>query len=197
MCVILPEAVFIHVPRTGGIWLRTVLRTVVPGIMELRGDDRHHMPLSALPDCLQRLPSFGFVRHPLRWAYSRWEHSRRIRGLEDKRFYGLHRRFDELVRDSFSETIRELIRCRPGLVSQTFAWMLEGVRVYRFEDLPDAGADALMRFADLGVTTALEAVATPRENACEIPPHQREKLPESLEADFLASEENIVKGYYQ
>jgi hypothetical protein len=55
---------FVHLPKTGGFWVREVMRTSLPQGREL---GRYHS--CALAD---RRLSFTFVRHPVTWWQSFW-----------------------------------------------------------------------------------------------------------------------------
>lgn len=77
MALLIPNGVFIHVPKTGGTWVRAAIAAAgIPhhesGPFEIEDhfgitDFRH----SGRADVLSRF-SFGFVRHPVAWLKSRW-----------------------------------------------------------------------------------------------------------------------------
>lgn len=72
MAVRLPKSVFVHIPKTGGTWVRRVLRTT--GLYEGDVARDHATPaeLAAFPVATARPIFFCFVRHPLTWYQSYW-----------------------------------------------------------------------------------------------------------------------------
>lgn len=72
MAVRLPKSVFIHIPKTGGTWVRRVLRDT--GLYEGDVGRDHATPaeLAAFPVATARPFYFCFVRHPLTWYQSYW-----------------------------------------------------------------------------------------------------------------------------
>ena len=82
MTVLLPNSAFLHIPRTGGTWVREVLAganlikdEIVSQTPEesTEGSVRswHNVP-SSNADFLAREHVFCFVRHPLTWYQSYW-----------------------------------------------------------------------------------------------------------------------------
>lgn len=85
MALITDRFVFIHVPRTGGHFLRDVLAQ-----LSIEGDEtgdntmpniiRYHHSYAEVPgDKKKRCFSFGFVRHPVEWVKSLWRRDVNVR----------------------------------------------------------------------------------------------------------------------
>lgn len=140
------QAVFVHVPRTGGLWFKEYL-TRIPGlgIQVLKGDvDSHYSFLELSQIGWWSDHSFAFVRDPFDWLVSRWSHARSIEAYPDRRHFGIHRLFDEQVCAGFEATVHSIVHNRPGIVGQTYGYMTAGVsRLYQTADLPRAGYLAL------------------------------------------------------
>lgn len=58
-----PRFVFLHLHKSGGTFVNECLLRYVPGARQIG----YHLPRSALPAGLARLPVLGFVRNP--WSY--------------------------------------------------------------------------------------------------------------------------------
>jgi len=152
MAIRVGDAVFLHVPRTGGTFLRTVLVDHFRG--EVLGDmteDDHNDRILAerfIQDG-KRCLFFCFVRHPLRWIYSTWaywtENSPTIRdqGKARKKRTGKFRKYTEelheiIVEGDINRTLRNLVELHPGYVSRTFEGFAKGCdRIGKYERLHD------------------------------------------------------------
>jgi len=70
MAIELPNSVFIHVPKTGGRWVKDMLLNYVEGAKPI-GDavyDSHNTPK------IHDKPCFAFLRHPMTWVHSLFHH---------------------------------------------------------------------------------------------------------------------------
>ncbi len=136
MSIRLPHTCFVHIPRTGGMWLEKVLGIIGIKHQVLRGDIDSHFRLDDMPDNWYFLHSFTFIRHPIDWVRSRWSHALEINAYEDYRHYKVHRVFDECVRPTLRETIETILERERGLVNRTYQYMTRGVKtIIRTEDL--------------------------------------------------------------
>jgi hypothetical protein len=76
--IVTPHLVFVHVPRTGGTFVRGVLKDHLPPIQRLRG----YMPTApyrVLDPSLRDRPGFHVIRNPWDW-YVSWYHHMEARG---------------------------------------------------------------------------------------------------------------------
>ncbi len=76
MAYLLPDAVFFHLPKTGGQWVASALHRA--GVVEGAVGTIHASPdeVADEPAVLRRSIRFVFVRHPLAWYRSMWAHRR-------------------------------------------------------------------------------------------------------------------------
>ena len=166
---------FVHLPKTGGSWLRHVLRDagfvadddeeVDPGVVAWpvpasasSGMRRCHATARSIGHDPAR--SFCFVRHPLAWYRSLWAHGARD-GWEPKEFV-----LDQYGCDDFLEFMDRCLRAFPtGFVSLLYRIYTEGAGfVGRYERLGDdlpaalevAGLDPMTPFlhAPMNVASA-------------------------------------------
>lgn len=70
--IYLPDhgAAFLHIPKTGGIWVRSILHDMFR--VELLGSSHIHDYDDARRMCPDGTRFFTFVRHPLTWLQSYW-----------------------------------------------------------------------------------------------------------------------------
>ncbi len=74
--LLLPSSVFMHIPKTGGDWVRAALRNagVLQGLPRQHSPDKHlTRGESLVPRAGRRV--FCFVRHPMSWLESFWRYS--------------------------------------------------------------------------------------------------------------------------
>lgn len=162
MSLRLTQSVFVHVPRTGGLWFGEVVRQLGLLKQQLKGDVDSHFSYTELSRIGWGGPSFGFIRHPLDWVKSRWSHAIEIKAKEDGRHFHIHRDFDQCVRPTFDQTLRAILATQPGIVNNTFEAMLGGVsEIYRTEDLPQAAVTAIVHFEEIedGVQDVVSGLA--------------------------------------
>lgn len=197
MTMLLPNSVFIHIPRTGGIWFRTLARRAGLSLLESNSDLYNHCRHVDLPRYLRDLPSLCFVRHPLIWVRSRWQFSIKINALAEGRLHGIHREFDKWVCPTLTETVQTILRYRPGLVGETYREVTAGVTyLRRTRDLPSAAIDAICLMEGETVRSRLRDILEqcPPCNCSE--PWRGDPtagMSSELESEFLASESQALK----
>lgn len=194
MTLKMPNSVFIHIPRTGGLWLKD---RVLPALgiehQILTGDYDSHLAKNQLPKEWRGDPIFTFIRHPLSWVRSRWSHMMQHDLAGKNRHYGIHRQFDNLVDPSFEKTIRNILNKYNGLVSETYRIMLYGVHhVFQTEQIVEALEWVLVNLEGLSVETAQITVSLPRYNSTSEDWSALMRLPKQLEAEFLDSEHRAI-----
>lgn len=150
MAMILPHSAFIHVPRTGGQWVRAACNSAgfklgSKRLENSKAKSSYHCGYSELQyEYRKRLKCFGFVRHPVAWVASRWKHRRRYTTLHKPlndyllNSSSVHQEFEECFDpNSLETTVRNILSKRPGLVTRTMDSMLTGCHsVSRMEDFP-------------------------------------------------------------
>ena len=200
MTVRLANSVFVHVPRTGGMWLREVARSLGLDRQILHGDLDSHLAYQDLPKewDVHRLKPFSFIRHPMLWARSRWTHAMELQVHTNGRHFGIHGVFDRCVRMTFAATLRCILRNEPGLVSRTFLHMTRGIpeeNLICTIDLPDAAHRLLVRLE--GVQQAHLATVRDVKKTNSTATHEQwltnlQEVPPGLVSEFLDSEKELL-----
>ncbi len=67
--MLLPNSLFVHIPKTGGTWTSHVLKDM--GIVQTRFDRAHERP-SEYRELIGNRLYFTFIRNPITWYQSRW-----------------------------------------------------------------------------------------------------------------------------
>lgn len=149
MTIRFENSVFVHVPRTGGVWFRKATEDLPIRRQVLSGDFESHLPVWKLPFEFRTLTPFSFVRHPIPWIQSRWTHAIEYKTPVRHVFFGIHRVFDELVRPTLQETIQCVLKNRPGVFGETLEFMYQNwpkkCILRRTEDLPVAASELLQQ----------------------------------------------------
>lgn len=73
MAIISDKFVFLHIPKTGGVWATHAVRQVAK--IEMLGDQHNHFPalLDLRPEAwFKKKFIFTMIRHPISWYQSRW-----------------------------------------------------------------------------------------------------------------------------
>ena len=109
--LILPKSCFLHVPKTGGSWVKKAIEAAGIANTEFIVGDNHHPGLSDCP-CPEKF-KFAFVRHPLSLYRSYWQF---------KMTYGWdpHNALDQLCQaDDFHTFVDSVLTRVPGVYSQS------------------------------------------------------------------------------
>lgn len=188
MTVRLDHSVFIHVPRTAGLWLGEAAKGFRKQI--LTGDLDSHLPSDGLPLEWSGLTSFSIIRHPWAWVRSRWSHSMEHRLKEDGRTFGIHGMFECYRQDTFEETLKRILRNYPGLATDTF-WQMQSrcEHLIRTEDLPGAAVELIRKLE------GEQLADVPRFNDTSARWADKMNVPDSLKEDFIAAEINLVQAW--
>lgn len=128
MALYLPEldAVFVHVPKCGGTWVKSALSLSGLECLPSGGPGEHGLP-SAYREAGRR---FMFVRHPLCWYESAWmglrggwPARRAVAELHRERTWSPIRMLTYLAgASSFDEFVRVVLAEQPGFCSRMFEW---------------------------------------------------------------------------
>jgi hypothetical protein len=183
MAVKLPKSLFVHIPRTGGMWVRAALHAAKVPIWEVGTRHTWIDQLRENPRCMDspvaplylekvlcrskgaKLPatrgSFAFVRNPVTWYQSWWAFM-----MQERWSKGTVRPYthEKLVySQDFNEFVDKSLYHFPGYLSATYDLFLDGVSlVYKLEDLPYSLIQALDRFKEK--YDRKKILATPPEN---------------------------------
>ena len=128
MALVLPNSVFIHVPKTGGSWVRAAVKAAGIRAEESGPFDVHdHYGVFDLPAFLvaDRF-TFGFVRHPVDWIKSRWAWAM-LSGFAEKLEYEPAANGHWMAAcfsDSFEQFVRNYLRLHPGIATASMLRML-------------------------------------------------------------------------
>ena len=140
-------AVFLHVPKCGGTWVREALRRVklwrarlgfkhssaahINDIMKHHGwQFIRHLPFhpTVTPGSLRRAYKFCFVRNPVRWYESYWKFMAGAWEPHEPGRWHPQRAIDSCGDDGFNTFVSNVLRERPGYVSEMYSWYTDGCR---------------------------------------------------------------------
>ncbi len=147
------KALFLHVPKTGGSWIRSVLR-------EAGGKDvsyPHDIPANKKFYMMTRnVKPFCIIRHPLEYVHSIWKHwsgnprcrTNNMSPMKDHMWDKHHTSriyLENIVEGDFEKTIANFNENWPGFVSWLYGqYMRDSFFVGRHERLRDDLARALI-----------------------------------------------------
>lgn len=160
--------VFIHVQKTGGTTVRSILEKHAPKEWELT-DFGQHPTFADIPSSHAHLPKFAFVRNPFSW-YVSWFHFQRDKERSD--FFLEVSDGDTL---GFADTMRRMFAIRPELQHGSgpflqYLWEalgpgLEGVKAGRMEHMRDDLARILGECCEVPADMAAAIASLPVLNA--------------------------------
>ena len=178
-----PSCVFLHVPKTGGTWVREALRA--GGVPFEEFDEPHaHLSLCPSPDKFK----FAFVRHPLTLYQSYWR-------FKMTNGWDADNEFDvECGADSFQAFVENVLAGHPGWCSRMFEDFV-GERhneiefIGRFEQLANDLVRALRLAGEPFDEAALRA--QPKVNVSVWPVHEAQ-WPAELAVRVIESERDAL-----
>ncbi len=194
-------AIFLHVPKCGGTWVRQTLREQhiwrarigfkhscarhVNDILRHHGWQylRHWVmhPL-VTPGALRRAFKFCFVRNPLLWYESWWRFAGHRREVWERGRWHPQRPIDACGDADFSTFIENVLRERPGYVTEMYSWYTDGADfVGKCEQLAE---DLIAAMKEAGITVNEDGIRqAPRVNVSQptiAPPAWRSDLLERV-----------------
>ena len=164
-----PEKVglFLHIPKTGGVWLSEVAKSIVGSdqvaLCSSRCGNGHH---SLLRDVVNRYDvSFSMVRHPVSW-YESWWSFQAGSWVENSRRAGWWSvsPTERCASDDFDTFVRLMLKWEPGFVSRMYEWYLGPPGrtlvdiVGRYEELHESCIAFLRSLGIVASSQDLEAV---------------------------------------
>ncbi len=155
--VLLPNATFLHIPKTGGQWVRKALVRACPEAQDLERDKGSRHAITA--DIKNLENPFCFVRHPLTWYQSYWS----MRSENNSWDIGVP--IDSICRsDNFEHFIERVLERYEGVgnIYPLFQnWLNHCNMVGKMEDLPYSLIlilDIVEQEYDFGAIMALQRV---------------------------------------
>ena len=120
MTLVVKNALMIHLPKTGGSFLREVIRKFDPTAKEYKQQGIHRK-LDIVKKEYDHNFTFSIVRHPISWYESAWKHIKSVNHRNDK--WGNRdphplSDLDKVFDKNFSTFIDNVIREMPGYYSK-------------------------------------------------------------------------------
>ncbi len=110
--LILPRSCFLHVPKTGGIWVKAAIAAAGIVFDEFAVEGDVHADLSYCP-CPDRF-KFAFVRHPVEFYRSYWRFKMAV-GWDPRNPFD-----EDCGAADFHAFVRNVLRNQPGMCGQLF-----------------------------------------------------------------------------
>jgi hypothetical protein len=193
--LVTPKLRFLHVPKTGGVWVTGALAAAgvatAPLARSQNGMVPAHAGLEATAD-YDRLFTLAYIRHPLDWWRSFWGH-RMVHGWEPAHAIDSRARSDD-----FHEFIALVVERLPGHLHERFSLYIGPPErpisyIGRFERLVEDLVRALHQAGEPFDEAALRS--HPRENVGDYARHPARYTPAL--ADALArSELALIERFY-
>lgn len=131
MALVMPHSIFIHIPKTGGSWVRNVIRrSGIPsqeiGPCDLGQIQVLHASIHQVPKKLRRTRlAFAFIRHPVSWLKSKWAYAISRGKLKAKPKTGV----DRCLHKDLNVFMENILQTNPGLPSSAMLHRLGWKRV--------------------------------------------------------------------
>ena len=127
MAIATKNTVFYHIPKTGGIWVKSAMRfSGVPygrvrnGLPHPYGLYREHSTPVGIEKSVEGKLSFCFVRHPVDWYRSYWAYRYKTDALDPK--FPL----DKLYRKNFQKFVNNVLEAYPeGFVGNLYRFYVD------------------------------------------------------------------------
>jgi Glycosyl transferase family 2/Methyltransferase domain len=195
------NALFVHVPKTGGVWIEKALAAcgiaTAPPPRRQGVSWRHSLP----EDVLGTYDfTFAFVRHPVAWYESWWRFQRGHGRLFEPGMWHPQRPIEPYgTDDDFAAFIRGCIEHQPGYVTRMYEWYVgpPGIERVDFVGRQESLTDTLVRILydlsyDFDETVLREQ---PRVNTSVLVPGEASWDPE-LKRRIVALEAPAIERFY-
>lgn len=197
-----PQALFLHIPKTGGNWIEEALRAACINAeyaKAMSGVTWRHSLVRHYTDSFDFI--FTFVRHPLSWYESWWKFQTWGNWVEfEPGVWHPQRILERCASNDFSEFIRLCIQHEPAYVSRMYEWYIgpqgsEFVNfVGRYEHLADDLVQVLRRLSLVFDEAALRN--TPPANVSQ-PPYGQPIWDEALKSRMIELEAPGIRRFYE
>ena len=124
MALILKKGIFYHIPKTGGVWVRTVLKYMDLVVEEYSEDiprdelnltKEHICPRRANKEKVKGKKSFAFIRNPVTWYMSIWKYKESNKGWDTGD--GTYKRFES---GEFNVFMKKIMDIYPGFLTRMY-----------------------------------------------------------------------------
>lgn len=192
------KALFVHIPKTAGCWVHTVIDALKIPHRRARARDGYcpHFPAYACADEFD--VAFSFVRHPVEWYRSWWKYQvGRWRRFTPHLWHPQKPLYDIQHLD-FNRWVDAVVAEEPGYVSRMYEWFLgppgspwPKIHVGRQEHVE---ADLTAMFRTVGVDCPdIKDLGVARTNVSRGPEPEVEA---STELSIRSSERVAIKRFY-
>jgi len=198
------KTIFVHVPKTGGSWVRSVL--IKNGATEFSYPhdliQHHYLKIKIIG-----LKPFCFIRHPLMFIYSLWRHwagnpQCRINNSNKKMYYQWDKKaYGEIlcrniVESDINATLQNFTCNHPGFVSGLYNCFTKGcILVGKYERIKEDLLQFLYQFnGSIEYPLFIDILNSTRVNVS-----QGDKLlvDKKIALEFMANEEACLRyGYF-
>ncbi|OGJ56134.1 hypothetical protein A2706_02325 [Candidatus Peribacteria bacterium RIFCSPHIGHO2_01_FULL_51_35] len=205
MALLLPHSVFLHIPKTGGMWVRQALLRSGLAKAELRHRQHAEGTLTAYPHCCKHTRVedlddhsikgkmfFAFVRHPLSYYQSYWAFKMRTgwnhRDIFDQTF----------AHEDFSSFVRAVTSEKPGWVTSMYQAYLGNDRVHIIGKQETLAEDLIRALTEAGEMFDASIIrGTPKQNEAASLDSWREqcRYTPKLELAVRRSEQEALKVF--
>lgn len=192
MAVFTRKGVFLHIPKTGGTWVKAAIEKA--GLAVDHADD-YHADLSKIRNDVRSQGKilFAFVRHPVEWVRSYWAFRKETRRFNDA--------FDPMVwAEEFDVFSRRVVAFEPrGMINVHFDRYIgppgDRILVGLQENLVE---DLILILGLIGEDFDPEVIrSTPRQRDSAAYLKQRSTVPPNLRNLIVASNRRLVDEFYQ
>lgn len=178
MAIKIKNATFLHIPKTGGTWIRNYFKESNVHYEELGRTHSHCGELKETKDLI-----FCFIRHPLTWYRSYWECKQHI----PDRGGGY---LDEIVDLSFHEFIKDILQTQPGYLTGFYKGYTECCRFIGKQESLKKDLNSLLKYLRIPYN---KSYLCERKKENVVPSDQR--YTKELAFAIMKAEKEIIENY--